>query len=227
MLNHLWIIMDWNRRWAKGKLLPVFAWHKAWADNLRKMTELAWNKWIKYLTLWGLSVDNLEKRSKDELKWIIDLINTIESYLKDAMKNDLKFQTIWDTWRLPEETQKVLENMTEKTKENKWLVLTLALVYWWQDEIVRATKKILNAWINPETLTREEFKKYLDTKDLPKVDVIVRTGWDVRHSGFLLYDSEYSEYFFSDKYWPAFDEKELDKVIDFFDNSKRNFWGGN
>ena len=98
------------------------------------------------------------------------------------------------------------------------------MVYWWQDEIIRATKKIIKAWIDPETLTREEFRKYLDISILPKPDLIVRTWWDIRHSWFLLFDSEYSEYYFSEKKWPEFDEQELDKAIEAFWNSRRNFW---
>jgi len=88
---------------------------------------------------------------------------------------------------------------------------------------VRATRKILKAGIDPETLDEKEFRTYLDTGHLPEPDVIVRTGGDIRHSGFLLYDSAYSEYYFTDKKWPEFDEKELDAVINFFEKSKRNF----
>jgi undecaprenyl diphosphate synthase len=223
MINHLWIVMDWNRRWAKARFLPAVAWHKSWADNVKKITEICFQKWINYLTLWGLSVDNLYKREEEEVNWIIKLINNIEAYLWDALKNNLRFDTIWDIEKLPLETQNVLQNMVEKTKNNNWITLTIALIYWWQDEVVRATKKILEAWIKPENLTREEFRKYLDTAKLPVVDMIVRTGWDARHSGFLLYDSEYSEYFFSKKMWPELDESEIDKIISAFDNSKRNF----
>ncbi len=224
MLNHLWIIMDGNRRWAKSKMLPNVAWHKSWADNVKKITKLAEKKWINYLTLWALSTDNLWKRWDDEINWIIKLINNIESFLWEMLEKNLRFETIWDLTKLPEESQKAIEKVKNKTKNNKWIILTIALVYWWQDEIVRATKKIINKWIDPSVLTKNEFKKYLDTSFLPSPDVIVRTWWDIRHSGFMLFDSEYSEYYFTEKKWPEFDENELDNVIDFFANSKRNFW---
>jgi len=223
MINHLAIIMDWNRRWAKSKFLPVFAGHKAGADNVVKIAEKVDKLWIKYLTLWALSSNNLIKRDKKEVEWIVKLVNSIEKYLDKMDIDNLKFETIWDIWKLPEESQKILKKVKEKTKNNTWLILTLALIYWWQDEIIRATKKIINFWINPENLTKEEFKKYLDTSFLPSPEVIVRTGWDIRHSGFLLFDSEYSEYYFTEKWWPAFDEKELNKVVEFFEKSKRNF----
>ena len=176
------------------------------------------------MTFWALSVDNLEKREEEELQWLIKLINKIWDSLWELLENKVKFQIIWDIWRLPKESQEILNSTVERTKQNESIIVTIALVYWWQDEIIRATKKIIKAWIDPETLTREEFRKYLDISILPKPDLIVRTWWDIRHSWFLLFDSEYSEYYFSEKKWPEFDEQELDKAIEAFWNSRRNFW---
>lgn len=216
--------MDGNRRWAKSKFLPAIAGHKAWADNVVKITELANKKGITHLTLWALSTENLQKRWDDEIKWIIKLINSIESYLEKMKIEGLRFNTIWDISRLPSESQQVLQRVKNNTRNNTGITLTIALIYGWQDEILRATKKIIAQWINPENLNPEEFRKYLDTADLPVPDLIARTGWDMRHSWFMLYDSAYSEYYFTEKKWPEFDESELNKVIDFFNNSKRNFW---
>lgn len=221
---HIWIIMDWNRRWAKERLLPAVSWHKAWADNIKNIVEIAWKKEISYLTLWALSVDNLEKRDEKEVKNIIKLIDNIEYFLWEMLEKDLKFQVIWNLSKLPEKSQNILQNIIEKTKNNVWLILNIGLVYGWQDEIIRATRKIIEAGIKPEDLTKEEFKKYLDTANLPNPDLIIRTGWDTRHSGFLLFDSEYSEYYFTEKKWPEFDEKEFDKALNSLKNSKRNFW---
>lgn len=223
MIKHLWIIMDWNRRWARSRFLPAIAWHKAWADNVKKITELVSDNWIKYLTLWALSTDNLKKRDKDEVEWIIKLINNIESFLAEMIDLNLRFETIWNIEELPEESQIILNRVKENTKNNTWITLIIALIYWWQDEILRATKKIIKAWVNPEDLTRDEFRKYLDTANFPIPDMIIRTGWDIRHSWFLLYDSEYSEYFFTKKTWPELDENELNKAIEFYNESKRNF----
>ncbi len=224
MLKHLAIIMDWNRRWAKSRMLPAFAGHKAGADNVVNITELADEKWITHLTLWALSTENLEKRNEEEVNWIIKLVNSIEKYLNKMKVKSLKFQTIWDISKLPEDSQKILQDIKDATASNTGITVTLWLIYWWQDEILRATKKIIAAWIDPETLTHSEFRKYLDTSILPLPDVIVRTGWDIRHSWFLLYDSAYSEYYFTDKWWPGFDEAELDRVIEKFNTAKRNFW---
>ena len=222
-MKHLGIIMDWNRRRAKERLLPAFAWHKAWADNVERIIESAHEKWIKYLTLWGLATENLKKRSKDEVNGIIKLLNSIENRLDAIIQKGLKFDTIWDISQLPEKTQQILKSLKEKTKDNVWIVLILALVYLWQDEIIRWIQKFIKEWWDSESLTRETFRNYIDAWAYPPAEVIVRTGWDIRHSWFLLYDSEYSEYYFTQKKWPEFDDDELEKVIDFFNNAKRNF----
>jgi len=223
-LQHLWIIMDGNRRWAKSKFLPTIAGHKAWADNVVKITEAASDMWIKYLTLWALSTENLQKRDEQEIKGIIKLVNSIETYLARMKIESLRFKTIWDISRLPEQSREVLQRVENETKDNTGITLTIGLIYGWQDEIVRATKKIISLWIDPDTLSPGEFRNYLDTSFLPIPDMIVRTWWDIRHSGFLLYDSAYSEYSYFDKGWPWFSSSDLEKVISSFQWSKRNFW---
>lgn len=223
MINHISIIMDWNRRWAKEKSLPAFMWHKAWADNVEKIINLAWEKWIKYITMWALSTENLKNRPKDEIDFLIKLINNIESYLSKMIKNWLKFETIWNLGLLPEDSQIILQKIKDKTSNNTWITFILALNYWWKDEIIRGIKKFVKEWWNIDDLDEDNFRNYLDVSKFPVPDVIVRTGWDIRHSWFLLYDSAYSEYYFTPKKWPDFDEEELDKVVDFFNSSKRNF----
>ena len=223
-LNHLAIIMDGNRRWAKARFMPAIFGHKAWFDNVKKVTRLANDKGIKYLTLWALSTENLKKRPEDEVAGIIKLIGQVPKLIPEFMCEQVKLEMIWDIGKLPENSQKILSDAKAETQNNTWIVLTVALVYGWQDEIIRATKKIISEWIDPDDLSPEEFRKYLDTAILSIPDVIVRTGWDIRHSGFLLYDSAYSEYYFTDKKWPEFDEAELDWVINFFHWAKRNFW---
>ncbi len=221
--NHIGIIMDWNRRWAKSKLLPVVAWHKAWANNVDKITEYADKIWVKYLTLWALSTENLINRKKDEIEWIIKLINNIESFLDKMIQKWLRFDTIWDLSKLPQKSQDILAKVKKITKDNNWITLIVALVYWWQDEIIRGIKKFISQWWDIEKLNEKNFLDYLDTWKFPNPDLIIRTWGDIRHSWFLLYKSAYSEYYFTDKKWPEFSEEELDKAIDSFNKSKRNF----
>lgn len=221
---HLWIIMDWNRRWARLQWKNSFFWHSAWFKNISKIVRLTSNKWIKYLTLWALSKENLEKRDIDEINWLLKLINKFTDFLPDLQKNNIKFDTIGDIKRLPEESQKILQKVKESTKNNTWMVLVVALVYSWQDEIIRAIKKMYESKFDINFLNEENFKNFLDTANFPAPDLIIRTGGDIRHSGFTLYDSTYSEYYFTEKFWPEFDEEELDKALDFFYKRERRFW---
>ncbi|MDA9129327.1 polyprenyl diphosphate synthase [Candidatus Gracilibacteria bacterium] len=222
-LNHLAIIMDGNRRWAKARFMPAIFGHKAGFDNVKKITRLANDKGITHLTLWALSTENLQKRPEDEIEGIIKLIGQVPKLIPEFMTEQVKLEMIGNIAKLPEDSQKILRDAKRETQNNTGIILTVALVYGGQDEIVRATKKIIEKGVDPESLNSKEFRKYLDTSILPIPDVIVRTGGDIRHSGFLLYDSAYSEYYFTDKKWPEFDETELDSVIDFFHGAKRNF----
>lgn len=216
--------MDGNRRWAKARFMPGIFGHKAGFDNLKKITKFAHNKWIKYLTVWALSTENLQKRGKDEISGIVKIIDASIKLLPEFMKEEVRIKTIGDIQKLPVKSQEVLAQLVSQTAENTWITLCVALVYWGQNEIIRATQKIIESWIDPKEVTPEVFRSYLDTAGLPLPDVIVRTWGDIRHSGFLLYDSAYSEYYFTDKKWPEFDEAELDAVINFFEESQRNFW---
>jgi undecaprenyl diphosphate synthase len=223
MLHHLAIIMDGNRRWAKARFLPAIFGHKAGYDNLKKIVKLSDAKWIKYLTVWWLSTENLIKRDQEEIDGIVRLVNHSIKLLPDLKRDNVQIHFIGDLSKLPQKSRDILNTLTQETENNTGLIFTVALVYGGQDEIVRTTQKIIKAGINPEDLNETEFRKYLDTAYLPPAEVIVRTGGDIRHSGFLLYDSAYSEYYFTDKKWPEFDEEELQKVIEFFKKSQRNF----
>ncbi len=224
MIKHLWIIMDWNRRWAKERFLPSVMWHKAWAENIEKVVESAIEQWIEYITFWWLSTENLIKRSDTEVKDIIKIINWAKKYLKNLMKNWAKIELIWDINKLPNESQLVLNELVEETKENHKITVVLALVYGWKNEIIRWIKKFISEGWDIDNLDESSFTNYLDTWKYPPADVIVRTGWDIRHSWFLLYSSDYSEYYFTEKKWPEFNREELQNVCDRFSSSKRNFW---
>jgi undecaprenyl diphosphate synthase len=215
--------MDWNRRWAKkhGKL-SVF-WHKAWFQKAVEISSLVAQKDIQHLTLWALSTENLKNRDTEELAGIIGLIELIPSLLPTFHKNKTSFHTIGDIEKFPTRTQEILKQVKEASKEYGEKKLILALVYGWQDEIIRGMKTFIQEKWDIATLNEENFYMYTDSGAYPPPDLIIRTGWDTRHSGFLLYASAYSEYFFSEKYWPDFDEIELEKALDFFMKSKRNF----
>lgn len=224
MIQHLGIIMDGNRRWAKQKFLPTLMWHKAGFENAQNIIDLSVKKEIKHLTLWALSKENLVKRDQEELSGIIKLIEKLWDLLPKLQASNIRFETVGDISKLPQTSQEVLSMVKEQTKNNSAMVLTVALVYSGQDEIVRAMKKAIASGINIDVLDEKSFRTFMDTHFLPPIDLIIRTWGDIRHSGFLLYDSDYSEYFFSEKLWPDFDENELNSAIEFFCKTKRNFW---
>lgn len=222
---HIGIIMDGNRRWAKQKMLPSFMGHKSGFENaLRIIRHIGKKQNITHLTLWALSKENLVKREQEEIAWIVSLINKLEDFLPELQENNIRFETIWDIEQLPEDSQKILNNLKSHTQNNTWYVLTAALVYSWQDEIIRAIKKAYVLWENISQLNEKTFRQFLDTASIPPPDLIIRTGWDTRHSGFLLYDCDYSEYVFSQKMWPDFWPADLDNALEQFSWVKRNFW---
>lgn len=221
-IQHLAIIMDGNRRWAKEKFLPSFKGHTEGAETLRKITEIAANIGISYLTFYALSTENLTGRSEDELKHLFSLIEKMTNYLPDFQKNEVQVRIIGDISKLPENTRNALNSLVNETKNNKKLVLSLAINYGGRDEIIRATKKIIAEKIPRENITEELFEKYLDTYGIPDVDLMIRTGGAQRLSNYLPWQSTYAELYFIKTYWPDFSEKDLKNAIDWFYDQKRN-----
>ncbi len=221
-LQHLAFIMDGNRRWAKNKGLPSIKGHSEGAETLRNVTELAGNMGIPYITFYALSTENLKGRSPQELKHIFALMERMKKYLKDLKKNDIQMRLIGNIEALPEKTRDVLKNLVKETKHHKKLILTLAVNYGGRDEIVRAAKKLLEKKLRPAQVTEEIFAEQLDTKGIPDVDMVIRTGGDQRLSNYLPWQNTYAELYFTPTYWPAFDEKEFQKAINWFLEQKRN-----
>lgn len=224
MLKHIWFIMDWNRRWAKDRFLPWVAWHKAWAENIKTVIDVCLRNNIEYATFWALSTENIKSRSDQELKYLYDLLEQIPEFLNEMIEKWLKFETIWDLDLLPESTKNVLLDLKNKTKNNSSITLILAVWYGWRNEIIRWIKKFVLSWGDIGKLDEKSFLDYLDTWKFPEPDLLIRTWWDVRLSWFMQYVSDYSEYYFTQKKWPEFDEIELNKAIEKFTRSKRNFW---
>ncbi len=221
-LNHVAIIMDGNRRWATEHNLPKLIGHTEGGKNLKKIITACKKRDIKYLTVWALSTENLKEREPKELKHLFSLFEKLVDYLGDFNKNNIRANIIGDISKLPISTQKKLTEMVEHTKSNTGLVFTLAVNYGGRDEIVRAIKKILESNVSLENVTEENFSKYFDTFDLPDPELIIRTGGANRLSGFMPWQSTYSELYFTQTYWPAFSEKDLDLAIDWFEKQKRN-----
>jgi len=215
--------MDGNRRFAKRFWLSALSWHASGFENAKNILKTAGSLGIEYLTLWALSKENLEKREPQEVAGILSLIEKFMDLKWDLMKHSIRFETIGDLSQLPEKTQKILENIRSTTARNTGLVLTIALVYSGQDEIIRGIKLAQSVLWDLSNLTQEQLRSFLDIHFLPTVDLIIRTWGDMRHSWFLLFDSAYSEYYFTHKYWPEFTSEDFREALDTFHKSKRNF----
>ncbi len=222
-VQHIAIIMDGNGRWAKKQgFLKRIKGHEVGARRVRELTIHASNIGIKYLTLYAFSTENW-KRPKGEVTF---LMNLLEEYLKKELplflENDIRFETIGDLSKLSSSLQAQIAQTKEKTAHFKGLTQVLAINYGAKDEIIRAVNQAIK---RGEEINEAELDALLDTKDMPAVDIMIRTGGDKRLSNYLLWQCAYSELFFTKTLWPDFSNDELDKIIEKFRKIERRFGG--
>lgn len=227
--EHIAIIMDGNGRWAKSRMMPRTYGHKAGVETIRKVVEEAQRLGIKYLTLYAFSTENW-KRPKDEVSALMKLLVTyLRKELAELDKNGVKINTIGNISKLPQVCVEELEKSKEKTKDNKSLVLTLALNYGGRADIIDAVKNICmdvqSSKLDINSIDEDLFSKYLDTKDIIDPDLVIRTSGEQRLSNFLLWEVAYSEFYYTDIHWPDFDEEELQKAIYYYQKRDRRFGG--
>lgn len=221
--KHVAVIMDGNRRWAKQNNVVKIKGHKEGVETLKRITEKIAKAGVDYLTVYALSTENLKSRSKNELRYLFSLIEKFAKDVDSLVEKGVKANVIGDISKLPKSTQKELKNMQEKTKEQTKITLTAAINYGGRNEILRATKKIVKKDIEPQEIDESLFEENLDTSSMPDVDLTIRTGGRKRLSNFLSWQTVYSELYFTDVLWPDFDSRELDKALEFFQDTKRNF----
>lgn len=224
MLKHIGFIMDGNRRWAK-KISNVTSFgHMKWGDNIENILTLCISNHIEYVSMWTLSKENILERSDIEIAGIFQLFREkLPKIVEKFIKNSIRLDVVGDLWMVPADIRTILFDAIEKTKDGTQMTCIFAIAYSWQDEIVRGVRRVLVEGIDPKTLDEKTFLTYLDTGKYPPPDLIVRTGGQIRHSGFFLYHSAYSEYFFTETLWPDFGKGDLDKAIEFYNSIKRNF----
>lgn len=224
-IEHIAFIMDGNRRWARKLSNIVSFGYESGGDNIDRVLELCLTEGIPYVSMWALSKENILERDTWEIGAIYGLIEKkLPKLIEKLIKKSIKFETVWDLWLVPPHIRTILLDATEQTQLGNKITFVLALGYSGQDEIVRWVKRCIAEWINPQTLTEKEFLTYLDTGKYPPPSLIVRTGGSIRHSGYFLYQSAYSEYYFTDTLWPDFWKEDFAKALDFFYSVKRNFW---
>ena len=221
--KHIAITMDGNGRWAKDKgKLRIFG-HQHGVKAVRETVEAAAEIGIKFLTLYAFSTENW-KRSEREVNALMTLlISTISKETKTLMKNDICLNAIGNLSQLPKKCEQELEQAIEKTKNNKRMTLILALSYSGRWEIVNAVNKIMKEKNLRKKLTEEAFQQYLNTKDVPDPELLIRTSGEHRISNFLLWQIAYSELYFTDTLWPDFRKEDLLKAIIDYQKRERRF----
>ncbi len=226
-LQHIAIIMDGNRRWAKVRLLPSAAGHKKGVEALRETLKACKKFNIKYITVYAFSTENWN-REKEEVEFLMQLLaKTIVNEVPDFIKNDIKITFIGDRKSLNKQLVEVLEFGEAKTKDCKSLNLQIAFNYGARMEITNAVKqifeKVKNGEIKQEDITEDLITKNLYTANIPDPDLLIRTGGEKRISNYLLWQAAYSEIYITEKFWPEFDENALAQAIMDFELRNRRF----
>ena len=229
--NHVAIILDGNGRWAKKRFLPRVMGHKEGAKNIAKVAKYASSLGISHLTVFCFSTENWN-RPQDEVNFLMNLpMNFYKQYKDKILDSNIKIKVIGRRDRLNSELVNLINEIENETSKNTELVLTLCLDYGSYDEITTAVKniavKVKNNEINVEDINPELIENNLFTKDYPKLDLLIRTSGEIRISNFLLWQLGYAELYFTDVYWPDFNEKELDKAIINYQSRNRRFGGLN
>ena len=223
-LEHIAIIMDGNRRWAKEHFLPSMMGHKKGVDALKKITRACDDFGVKYLTLYAFSTENWN-RKKEEVDFLMDLLaTTLKSELDELNRNNVKMNFIGDLTALNQNLQDILEKSIEVTKNNTGVVLTVAINYGARDEIIHAIKNIIKDGKKEDEITQELVSNYLYTKNIPDPDLLIRTSGEKRISNYLLWQIAYSEIYVTDTYWPEFNKEKLAQAIIEFGLRQRR-WG--
>ena len=227
--QHIAIIMDGNGRWAKSKGLPRNAGHTAGAKNVEKICLAAKKLGVKYLTLYAFSTENWS-RPASEVKALMKLLSGyLDKCVQTAHEHQMRIRVIGDISRLePKFQQQILEAERISSVYDD-LNLTIAINYGSRNEMLRAMrhlcKDVKTGTIDPEELTEEVFAGYLDTRDMPDPDLLIRTSGELRLSNYLLWQLAYSEFYFTSVSWPEFDEKELQKAVETYENRDRRYGG--
>nr|WP_081859205.1 polyprenyl diphosphate synthase [Desulfohalovibrio reitneri] len=225
MPSHLAVIMDGNGRWAERRGLPRSKGHKAGTEAAKNLVTRCRELGVTHLTLYTFSRENW-RRSKEEIGFLFDLLGDfLKRELPSLMEQSIRLQVLGQLSELPFATRQVLSHTMKKTRDNKAMTLNLALNYSSRAEIVRAAQQLLREGADPEEVTEEEFASHLYTSGQPDPDLVVRTSGEMRISNFLLFQSAYAEYYFTETLWPDFDAAELDKALAAYAARERRFGG--
>ena len=223
--RHIAIIMDGNGRWAKRRGLPRTAGHSAGAENFRRIAPYCKNIGVKYLTVYAFSTENW-KRAEDEVSTIMNLLG---KYLLEAIekmeRDGIKLVIFGDITRLPRNLAELVDVTRDINKRVEGFQVNVCINYGGRDEIIKAAERWAREKRPGSTLDEDTFAGYLYSAGVPDPDLVIRPGGEKRISNFLLWQSAYAEYYFTDRLWPDITEKDIDRAIEWFDSRERRFGG--
>lgn len=227
--QHVAIILDGNGRWAQSKGMPRNYGHVRGAKNLEVICRDAYQMGIKYLTVYLFSTENW-KRSKEEIDGLMKLFRSYtKTCMKTAEQNNMKVRILGDPTALDKDLQESLRRLAEGSKDNTGLNFQIAINYGSRDEMIRGIRNLARdckaGKLEPESINEEVFAGYLDTKEVPDPDMLIRTSGEQRLSNYLLWQLAYTEFYFTDVPWPAFSKADLEKAIEKYNERERRFGG--
>ena len=220
--THIAIIMDGNGRWATARGLPRMEGHRAGTENLRPMIKACVEFGVKYLTLYAFSTENWG-RPREEVNGLLAILESvIDRELKELNAEGVRIVHVGRLEAMPKKVREKVRHSMEVTRNNERLILNIAWNYGGRDEIVYALQNIIREGIPADEVTEDVVTQHLFTR-CPDPDLIIRTSGEIRVSNFLLWQSAYSEWYFTPTLWPDFDKEELKKAIEEFSQRKRRF----
>jgi len=224
--SHLALIPDGNRRWSSSHKLQIF---NGYQKGIKKFIDFSiWAKGfgVKTLTVWALSTENIKNRSKTEIEVLyrlyVNAANDPEIF-KTLKSNNARIKVIGNLQMLPKRVKTALQSLERKTSSFKDFTINLLIGYGGRDDMTHAFKKIYNYALTGRPLTESVITQNMRTASLPDVDFIIRTSGEMRLSGFLPWQSDYSELYFAEKYWPDFGKKDLEEALEVFSQRRRRF----
>lgn len=227
--RHVAIILDGNGRWAKKRFMPRNMGHSQGAKVVEQICEDAWDLGIQYLTVYAFSTENWNRPEKE----VRALMKLLRRYLVDCIertsKNNMRVRVIGEKSRLDDDIRESIDELERVSAANTGLNFTIALNYGSRDEMVRAMRHMAEDCckevLRPEDISEEIFSSYLDTRELPDPDLMIRTSGEQRLSNWLLWQLAYTEFYFTDVLWPDFNKKELIRAIEYYNTRERRFGG--
>lgn len=228
--QHIAIIMDGNGRWAKQRKMPRIKGHYQGMQTIKKMTRVASELNVKYLTLYAFSTENWS-RPNEEVNYIMGLpVNFLNSFLPELIEKNVRVETIGFPDQLPEQTIEAINEAKLKTQQNDGLTLIFAINYGGRAEIINGMKALIEDIRNrddfqPSDINETLFENYLMTSEYPNPELLIRTSGEQRLSNFLIWQLSYSEFIFHQKLWPDFEENDLIECINTYQSRQRRFGG--